>query len=144
MTFEELRQWYVENQDPIPARIHTRSRLALNGLEDWSAEFTAWLTAPEAISVEEYADGRKVVRDVWYAYPMRRAIEIAGRSRVDARLPNYASFLRTFAACQYDIAQLASAYAAQFPLMGAPELAQKHLHAALLRCYRAHRFDSSR
>jgi hypothetical protein len=139
-TFEELALWYRDNQDPFPSRIVSRKRTSADGRPDWTNEFFAWLTAPESINVYEETRRNKIIRQVEYAYPMRRAIAIAQRMTRHKMLPPYGETLLTFTRCQYSVEALASAFASAYPVMGEPRIARAHLKHALRRAHAAYRF----
>jgi len=139
-TFDQLALWYRDNQDPLPSRIVSRKNTSEDGRPDWTSEFAAWLTVPEGVNVYEEARKGKIVRQVEYAYPMRRAVAIVQRMTRHRMLPPYGETLSTFTRCQYSVEALASAFASAYPVMGEPRIARAHLEHALRRARAAYRF----
>lgn len=137
MTLEALIVWFSTNQDPIPRRMVTMGNLGEDGLPQWTREFETWMCSPGAIVFDEELQKKRIDRYIDYAYPMRRAIDIADQTDPHPALPRYGHVLRSFTLARYDIDATASLFARKFPVMGEPRITRLHLRRALALCERS-------
>lgn len=130
-----LVRWCLSHQDDPPLRIHSR-HIGDGGYLDFAHEFASWLDGAE--SQVTYGDGRSD-----YRYPMRRAIEAAGRVPAAHGLPRHDEAVRALVRAAGDLSTTASVLAPKYPLYGHPVVAKRHLQVALTAVWRLYRVTPS-